>query len=125
MSLHSSESISFMITISLAKGNYLVFEKNIHRSLWKNLVYKSSGDHISLEEEHNFKYKTHMIFTNFSYRFAWFLFFYSIAYVQFLLSEPGKIFNFAEWDHLVNPSSNDDYPTRYERFYVVDKPQKY
>ena len=66
-----------------------------------------------------------MLFTNFSYRFAWFLFFYSIVYVQFMLNDPGKVFNIADWDHLVNPSSNDDYPIRYERYYLVDKPMKY
>jgi hypothetical protein len=78
-----------------------------------------------LEEEHNFKYKTHMLITNFSYRMAWFCFGYMVVALSFFLSEPARITVVADWDHLVNPSTNDDYPVRYERFYVVDKPMKY
>jgi len=95
------------------------------RSLWKNLVYKFSGDHINLEEEHNYKYKTHMMFVNFSYRGAWFLTAYMLVYIVGFLHEPGKIFNTAEMDYPINPSPNEEYPTRYERFYLTDRIQKY
>ena len=84
-----------------------------------------SGDHINLEEEHNIKYKTHMAFVNFSYRLAWFFFGYVTIYASFFLGEQGHIFNVADYDHLMNPSSNDDFPTRYEKLYISERPMKY
>jgi len=95
------------------------------RGAWKNLVYKYGGDHISLEEEHNFKYKTHLAFTWFSYRLAWFLFGYCCVYNTLLLGDLGKAFNIGEWDHRIKPSSDNDYPTRYESMYIVDKTLKW
>lgn len=66
-----------------------------------------------------------MIFVNFSYRFAWFLFGYMSIYIFMFLHEPGKAFNMSEFGHPVDPSSNEDFPTRYERFYLVDRPQRW
>lgn len=88
-------------------------------------MFKYAGDHVSLEEEHNGKYKTHMVFVNFSYRFAFFLFSYMLFYWSFFLGEQGKAFRTSDWDHLFNPPSDLDYPTRYESLYLVTKPRKY
>lgn len=103
----------------------LFFATIIKRGAWKNLVYKYSGDHISLEEEHNFKYKSHLVFVWLSYRLAWMLFAYCLVYNSILLGDIGKSFNVGEWDHLVKLNSDNDYPTRYESLYLVDKPTKF
>ena len=94
-------------------------------SLWRNLVWKFAGDHINLEEEHNVKYKTHMFLVNFNYKFAWFLTFYAMVYTGMALGEQGRAFNVKDIDIPVNPSGDNEFPTRYERFYAVDRPQKY
>lgn len=86
---------------------------------------KYAGDHINLEEEHNVKYKTHMIFVNLSYRVAFMVFGYFLIYWTFFLGDVGKYFNIADWDHLINPVSDYDNPIRYESLYVMLKPQKY
>ncbi|KRX06922.1 hypothetical protein PPERSA_07085 [Pseudocohnilembus persalinus] len=95
------------------------------RAAYKNLIYKWGGDSYGLEEEHNFKYKSHLLFTWLSYRLGWTLFVYFIIYNTFLLGDVGKAFNVGDWDHLVRPASDNDYPTRYESMYIVDKPQKW
>mmetsp|Transcript_57899 Transcript_57899/g.87288 ORF Transcript_57899/g.87288 Transcript_57899/m.87288 type:complete len:99 (-) Transcript_57899:50-346(-) len=92
---------------------------------WRNLILKFAGDHINLEEEHNGRYKTHPLFTFFSYRLSWALMIYFWIYLSHYLGDAGHAFNIAEYDHLVNPSLDSDYPTRYESLYMVDKPQKY
>ena len=55
---------------------------------FQTLVLKFGGDHISLEEEHNTKYKTHVFIMNLSYRVAWFLFGYMLIMGNFLLGDP-------------------------------------
>ncbi|EGR34649.1 hypothetical protein IMG5_005150 [Ichthyophthirius multifiliis] len=95
------------------------------RGAWRNLVIKYAGDHIALEEEHNFKYKTHLSFVYLSYRLAWFLFGMTMIYNTFLLGDIGKTFNIGEWDYPIKPSSERDYATRYESLYVIDKFQKW
>ena len=95
------------------------------RGAWKNLVIKYAGDHISLEEEHNVKYKTHLSFVFLSYRLAWVLFAYVLIYNHFFLGNIGKSFNVGEWDHRLRPSSERDYPTRYESLYILDRTQKW
>jgi hypothetical protein len=67
---------------------------------WKNLVYKYQGDHYNLEEEHNFKYKTHLAWAWLSYRAAWVLFSYICIYNTFFLGDVGKSFNVGDWDHV-------------------------
>jgi hypothetical protein len=86
---------------------------------------KYAGDHINLEEEHNFKYKTHMVFVNLSYRAAWMLFVYFLIYWTCFLGDVGKYFNMGDWDYVVNPTSDLDNPIRYESLYVRIKDQKY
>eukprot|EP01017_Pseudomicrothorax_dubius_P024056 TRINITY_DN255_c0_g1_i1.p1 TRINITY_DN255_c0_g1~~TRINITY_DN255_c0_g1_i1.p1 ORF type:complete len:134 (+),score=39.01 TRINITY_DN255_c0_g1_i1:163-564(+) len=95
------------------------------KSAWKSLIYKFSADHINLEEEHNFKYKTHLSFVWVSYRLAWIFFTYFCLYTVAFLGDQGRAFNVAEYDHLVNPTAENDFPARYERFYLVDRPMKY
>ncbi|KAL4460983.1 hypothetical protein ABPG74_016455 [Tetrahymena malaccensis] len=95
------------------------------RGAWKNLVIKYAGDHISLEEEHNVKYKTHLSFVYLSYRLAWVLFAYVLIYNHFLLGDLGKTFNVGEWDHRIKQSADKDYPTRYESLYILDRTQKW
>eukprot|EP00331_Platyophrya_macrostoma_P016115 CAMPEP_0176467504 /NCGR_PEP_ID=MMETSP0127-20121128/38499_1 /TAXON_ID=938130 /ORGANISM="Platyophrya macrostoma, Strain WH" /LENGTH=129 /DNA_ID=CAMNT_0017860819 /DNA_START=27 /DNA_END=412 /DNA_ORIENTATION=- len=105
----------------LRKYQSLNYFNSGRRSLWRNLVIRTAGDHINLEEEHNTKYKTHTSFYLFSYRFSVFLAFYMMVYTGMFLGEQGYIFNQKEFDYLVNPSPDNEYPTRYERFYVYDK----
>ena len=78
------------------------FPPSAHRA-WKNLVYKYQGDHMNLEEEHNYKYKTHLVFSWLSYRAAWCIFSYIIIYNTFLLGDVGKAFNVGDWDHVITP----------------------
>ena len=89
------------------------------------MIYKYGGDHIALEEEHNFRYKSHLAFTWLSYRACWMLFAYFMVYNTFLLGDVGKSFNVGEWNHPIFPNSENDYPTRYESLYLVDKPTKW
>jgi hypothetical protein len=96
-----------------------------NRGAWKNLVYKYGGDSYGLEEEHNFKYKSHLFFTWFSYRFAWICFAYVVIYNTFFLGDVGKSFNVGDWDHRIRSSSDNDYPTRYEALYQTDKTMKW
>ena len=60
-----------------------------------------------------------------SYRIAWMLFGYFVLYNTALLGDVGKCFNVGDWDHPIRPASDNDYPTRYESLYLVDKPTKW
>ena len=51
------------------------------------MIYKYGGDSYGLEEEHNFKYKSHLAFTWLSYRLGWMLFGCFIIYNTFLLGD--------------------------------------
>lgn len=66
-----------------------------------------------------------MLFVNFSYRVAVVFFTYMCFYWSFMLGDLGKSFKTSDWDHLVNPTSDGDNPSRYESLYIVSKPQKY
>ena len=81
------------------------------------MVTKFAGDHISLEEEHNTKYKTHIVLMNVQYRVAWFLFVYMIVYGFCLLGDPALVMTFGQWDLPTLPSNDDDIHTRYESLY--------
>jgi len=89
------------------------------------LVLKYAGDHVNLEEEHNGKYKTHMILVNLCYRVGAVLFAYMLFYWSFMLGDLGKSFRTGGWDYAFNPTDDGDNPTRYESLYMMTKPQKY
>ena len=50
---------------------------------------RSVASMISLEEEHSYKYKTHLFLMNVSYRFGWFFFVYFIIFASFYLTDIG------------------------------------
>ena len=83
------------------------------------------GDHLNLEEEHTWRYRTPVSMINLMIRLSVFGFFYMILYNQLFLNDQGKIWNIQDLDYLINPSSMNDYPMRYESMYIVGKDMKY
>lgn len=95
------------------------------KGAFDTLVFKMAADHINYEEDFNLRYKVPPLIVNFSMRICWYWFVVPTILISFYLGDMVKLFNPTDNWNLGRPSTEGEYPTRYESMYVHEKSPRY